>query len=248
MMTTMTATMTTTTDGALFEEELPGGAMWSHVVKRHHTLRLTDVEGGVNVGMLLYNADRLSERYNMPDTLKAQHTAFITRGRVLMSDMGCALFSVTEDTCGWHDTICGHLDADATAARYGVARYQQHRNAFHRAARDSFLIELAKWGLGARDVVPNLNFFSRAVADEAGALRFVPGSSPAGSYVDLRAELNVLVVLNTAQHPLDPSTAYAPRRLRLGVRPTPPPGPGDICRLSRPEAARAIENSERFFL
>jgi len=171
----------------LFSEELPGGAMWSHVLKRHHTLRLVDVEGGVNVGTLLYNADRLSERYNMPDTLKAQHTAFITKGRVLMSDMGCALCSVTGDTSGWHDTICGHLDAAATAAKYGVARYQDHRNKFHRDARTSFLVELGKWGLGRKDIVPNLNFFSRVVADEGGALRFVAGPRPLGAFVDLRA-------------------------------------------------------------
>src|SRR3954451_7011370 len=109
----------------LFELALPGGAMWSHVLKRHTTLRLTDVEGGVNVGMLLYNADRLSERYNMPDTLKAQHTAFVTKGRVLMSDMGCALLSVTGDSAGWHDTLGGHGNAAAAEARYGRATYQQ---------------------------------------------------------------------------------------------------------------------------
>lgn len=232
----------------LFEEELPGGAMWSHVVKRHHTLRLTDVEGGVNVGMLLYNADRLTERYNMPDTLKAQHTAFITSGRVLMSDMGCALMSVTDDSCGWHDTLCGHLDAAESAARYGVARYQENRNQFHRNARDSFLIELQKWGLGAADIVPNLNLFSRVAPDADGRLLFASGASRAGAHVDLRAEMNVLVVLNTSQHPLDPARTYAPRRLSLSVRATPPPGADDACRTSRPEAGRALANSERFFL
>ena len=231
----------------LFSIPLPGGAMWSHVVKRHHTLRLNDVEGGVNVGMLLYNADRLGERYNMPDTLKAQHTAFITKGRVLMSDMGCALMSVTDDTAGWHDTLCGHLDAPATLAKYGEARYQQHRNQFHRNARDSFLLELGKWGLGARDLVPNLNFFSRVVADGEGRLRFVAGEARPGASVDLRAEMNVLVVLNTAQHPMDPSPRYAPQPLELSVRPTPPPAADDLCRCSRPEAGRAIETSERFF-
>jgi urea carboxylase-associated protein 2 len=232
----------------LFEDELPGGAMWSHVVKRHHTLRLTDVEGGVNAGVLLYNADRLGERYNMPDTLKAQHTAFITQGRVLMSDMGCALMSVTDDTAGWHDTLGGHLDGAATRAKYGAASYQEHRNQFHRNARDSFLVELAKWGLGARDLAPNLNFFSRVVADGEGRLRFVAGEARPGAFVDLRAEMNVLVVLNTSQHPLDPQPRYAPRRLALAVRRTPAPGADDPCRLSRPEAGRAIDNSERLFL
>lgn len=234
----------------LFHEELAGGAMWSHVVKRHTTLRLTDVEGGVNVGMLLFNADWLTERYNMPDTLKAQHTAFLTKGRVLVSDMGNALFSITDDTAGWHDTLGGHLDAAATAAKYGRLTYQEARNAFHRPARDSFLIQLGKWNLGLKDIVPNLNFFSKVVSDGEGRLAFDSSRATAqrGAHVDLRAEMNVLVVLNTAQHPLDPNPQYAPKRLALSVRRTPAPGPDDLCRKSRSEAGWAMDNSERFFL
>src|SRR5436190_5568869 len=129
----------------LIEEELPGGAMWSRVVRRHQTLRLYDVEGGANAGVLLYNADQLLERYNMPDTLKAQHTAFLTKGRVLYSDMGRILCSVSEDSCGWHDTLSGISDASSVRSKYGVKRYQEHRNGFIRSTRDELLTELSKW-------------------------------------------------------------------------------------------------------
>ena len=80
-------------------------------------LRLTDVEGGACVSALFYNADDPLERYNMPDTLKAQYTAFLTAGRVLYSDMGRVLCSIVADTCGWHDTISGHGRRGATARR-----------------------------------------------------------------------------------------------------------------------------------
>jgi uncharacterized protein len=235
-------------DRLLFEQELPGGAMWSHVVRRHHTLRLIDVEGGANVGLLLYNRDQLLERYNMPDTLKAQHTAFITRGRALYSDMGRILCSVSEDTAGWHDTVCGHQDARASEAKYGVARYQERRNEYHRNAHDAFLIELGKWGLGKVDLVPNLNLFSKVVADDQGKLRFVPGASAPGSFVDLRAEMNVLFVLNTCPHPFDPAPSYAPRPVRLQLYRSDPPGPDDATRTSRPENERGFANTERYFL
>ena len=95
----------------LFEESLPGGAMWSHALGLHQVLRVTDVEGGANVSLLLFNRDHLIERYNMPDTLKAQHTAYLTEGRALYSDMGRILCSMIEDSCGWHDTIAGMSDA-----------------------------------------------------------------------------------------------------------------------------------------
>jgi urea carboxylase-associated protein 2 len=235
-------------DRILFEEELPGGAMWSHVVRRHHTLRFIDLEGGANVGLLLYNGDLLLERYNMPDTLKAQHTAFITAGRALYSDMGRILCSVSADSCGWHDTVSGHQDAAGSRAKYGVARYQERRNEYHRNAHDSFLVELGKWGLGKQDLVPNLNLFSKVVADDQGKLQLVAGHSRPGSFVDLRAEMNVLVVLNTCPHPFDDGSVYAPRPVKVVLYRSDPPGPDDATRNSRPENARGFANTERYFL
>jgi urea carboxylase-associated protein 2 len=232
----------------VLEEEVPGGGMWSRVLPRHHSLRVIDVEGGANVGVMLYNRDLPLERYNMPDTLKAQHTAFVTKGRVLYSDMGRILCSVTEDTCGWHDTVCGHLDWAGSEAKYGAGRYQEKRNAFHRNARDSFLVELGKWGLGLADLVPNLNLFSKVTADAHGRLSLGRGHSRPGVFVDLRAEMNVLVVLNTCPHPFDPETTYAPKPVKLVVWRSDPPGPDDLCRRSRPENERGFENTERAFL
>lgn len=235
-------------DRELFTETVPGGAMWSHVLRRHQSLRLTDLEGGANVAMLLYNRDLPLERYNMPDTLKAQHTAFLTAGCVLYSDMGRILCSVTHDSCGWHDTFCGLGDAALAQSKYGTQRYQEHRNEFVRNTRDELLIELSKWGLGLRDLVPNLNLFSKVSPDESGQLRFVSGHSNAGACVELRAEMNVLVVLSTCPHPLDPAPRYAPKPVQLRVYRSAPPAADDPCRTSRPENARGFQNTERMFL
>ncbi len=231
----------------LFEETVPGGAMWSGVLRRHHALRLADLEGGANVSMLLFNREQMLERYNMPDTLKAQHVAYLTKGRVLYSDMGRILCSITEDTSGWHDTVCGLGDAALCRAKYGRTRYQEQRNDFHRNGRDQMLTELAKWGLGARDLVPNLNLFSKVTAGDDGNLRFDMGHARAGAAIDLRAEMHVLVVLNTCQHPLDPNPAYAPKPVKLEVYRADPPGPDDPCRRSRPENERGFINTERMF-
>jgi len=231
----------------VFREDLAGGGTWSHVLKRHNVLRIVDVEGGANVSALFYNAGMLLERYNMPDTLKAQHTAFLTQGRVLMSDMGRALCSIVGDTCGWHDTLAGHSDAALVARLYGPSRYQEARNAFHRNAHDNFLVELGKWGLGKQDLVPNVNFFSKVIADESGALSFVPGHSKPGASVDLRAEMDVLVVLTAVAHALDPSPEYHARPVSLTVARGPAPGADDVCRRSRAEVTRAFENTDRYF-
>ena len=231
----------------VLEEAVPGAATWSGVLARHRRLRLTDVEGGANVAMLLFNRDHLLERYNMPDTLKAQHTALLTAGHVLYSDMGRILCSIVDDTCGWHDTIAGLSDEDSVRAKYGEQRYGEHRNSFYKNGRDAMLIELGKWGLGLRDLVPNLNLFSKVAADARGQLGFVAGHSQPGARIELRAEMNVLVVLATCQHPLDPNPRYAPRPVKLEILPAAAPGPDDPCRRSRPENERGFANTERMF-
>jgi len=162
--------------------------------------------------------------------------------------MGRLFCSITEDTVGWHDTVCGSSDAALVAAKYGEKTFQTARNDFYRNGRDCFLIELAKWGLGERDLVPNLNWFSKVVADDEGRLSYVSGHSAAGSYVDLRFEMDTLVVLNTLQHPLDPDPVYHPRKVKLEVFKTEPPKPDDASFMVRPENARAHQTTEEFYL
>jgi len=232
----------------LWEETVQPGASWSHVLKRGTLLRITDIRGGANVGALFYNFECPVERYNMPDTLKAQHIARLTAGLVLYSDMGRILCSVVGDTVGWHDPIGGCSHAALVAAKYGENRYQESRNDCHRNGRDSFLVELGKWGLGPRDLVANVNFFSRVTVAEDGGMAFRPGNSAPGSYVELRAEMNVLTVFNTCQHPLDLNSEYAPKPVKLSIRRAAAPGPNDPCRLSRPENGRGFTLTERYFL
>jgi uncharacterized protein len=231
----------------LWEELVAGGAHWSGLLRRGTTLRLMDVGGESNVSVLLFNNDDRLERYNMPDTLKAQHTAFLTRGFVCYSDMGRVLCSITDDTCGWHDTICGVTGPALTQQRYGVARYQERRNQWFQNGYDGLLTELGKYGLGKRDLAANINFFSKVTVDDEGNLHYQHGNSLAGSYVDLRFEMNVLVVLSTSQHPLDPSPVYQPREVRLTAWHSRPAPRNDPCRTRCPENERGFRNTEVWF-
>lgn len=232
----------------LWEETVQPGASWSHVLKRGTALRITDVEGGANAGALFYNAEIPVERYNMPDTLKAQHIARLSTGCVLYSDMGRVLCSIIGDSVGWHDPIGGCSNAGLVKSKYGESTYQQCRNDYYKNGRDSFLLELGKYGLGPKDLIPNVNFFSKVAVHAGGQMQFIPGNSKAGSFVDLRAEMNVLTILNSCQHPLDPGSTYAPKPLHLSIRRVSPPGQEDECRLFRPENGRGFTLTERYFL
>jgi urea carboxylase-associated protein 2 len=228
----------------LWSERIPGGGHWSYRLRRGTTLRFIDLEGGANVALLMYRADERLERLNLQDTLKAQHTAHLTAGHVLYSDMGRILASVAADSVGWHDPLCGVSDAALVQSRYGDKRYQEHRNAMHRNGKDSLLIELGKWGLGLRDLTPNVNLFSKVTVNADGRFQFVPGHSPKGGYVELRFEMDTLLALSTAPHPLDPAPDYAPKKVAIVAWESGPAGPDDICRLSCPENQRGYDNTE----
>src|SRR3954453_5346823 len=125
----------------LFAEIIPGAAMWSMRIPRHRLVRLTALDAGANVSALFYNARQPLDRLNLPDTLKALHTAKLTTGHILMTDMGHALVSIVADSLGWHDPLGGHITAAQVVAKFGEHNYQQYRNAFYRNAHDNFLVE-----------------------------------------------------------------------------------------------------------
>ena len=227
-------------------DTLPGAKHWSVLLRRNNRLRLIDLEGGANVGMLLYNPNNLLERYNAPDTLKCQHIFKLTVGNCLYSDMGRIFCSIVADTFGWHETVCGNTTKASTAKKWGEASYQQARNDWHQNGHDSFLVEAAKYGLGRRDLPANVNWFSKIVVADDGALSLDSSAAKAGASVELRFEMDSLVLLHTCPHPLNAAAAFPWKPIRLEILEGPPAEADDPNRLSAAENARGFENNHIF--
>jgi uncharacterized protein len=186
----------------------PGGD-WSGVVKRGQILRLVDLKGRQAVDFLCYNAADPSERYNAADTMKINGSLFVEKGTSLYSDMGNALFRVIDDTCGRHDTIGGCCSRESNRVRYGVDEGPN--------CRDNFLRALTRHGLGKKDIVANINFFMYVPIGEDGRMAIVDGRSEPGDYVDLKAEMDVLVVLSNCPQIHNPANAYNPTPIEVIV-------------------------------
>ncbi len=230
----------------LWTETLRGGAHWSGILRRGQSLRLTADGADANVAALFYSREQPLERYNMADTLKAQHTAHLTTGCVCYSDMGRILCAITADSCGWHDPLSGLTDQRRLDARYGHSTFQEQRNERHVGGRESVLVELGKYGLSERDLVANINFFSKVVVDESGAMTLVPGHSRQGDAVDLRFEMDCIVVLHAGPHPLASGSRYAPAGALLQAFRSAPQSANDPCRTRCPENGRGYLNTERY--
>jgi urea carboxylase-associated protein 2 len=232
----------------LYETTLEGGKHWSFTLRRGAALRLIDVEGGANVGMLFYNPANPLERYNAPDTLKCQHTFRLTRGHCLYSDMGRIFCSITEDSVGWHDTVCGNAGRALVESRWGLKSYQEHRNGWTQNGHDAFLVEAGKYGLGRRDLAANVNWFSKAAVAESGALTFDSTNSAPGAFVGLRFEMETLVLLHTCPHPLDTAAEYPRKPVSLQFGAADPVASDDYCLNFRPENGRGFHNNALYHL
>lgn len=236
------------TNHVMWSEVLPGGSHWSWRMPRGSAIRFVALDAGANLSLVLYSALEKLERYNMPDSLKAQHTAHYTKGHVLMSDMGRSMASVTADSLGWHDPLGALLDNELMATKYGEQRYEQARNAMYRSGKDGLLIEIGKYGLTRRDLIAPVNLFSKVSVDAQGRFCFAENHAKAGDFVELRFDMDVILAVSSAPHALDPSPVYAPKKVglvawRCGAAPA-----DDFCRAFRPENARALHNSDVLYL
>lgn len=231
-----------------YQTEIESGSHWSLRVRRGTLMRLTDLSGGANVGMLFYNPDNLLERYNAPDTLKCQHTFKLTKGHCLYSDMGRIFASVVEDNLGWHETVAGNSQASHIDAKWGPRDYQQHRNSWQQNGHDAFLVELAKYGMGMADLAANVNWFSKIAVSDDGDMRLEPGHSVTGSQVSLRFEMDTLVLLHTCAHPLDSSDSYPQKKIQLELGVAAAVADNDYCKNFRPENTRGFQNNALYYL
>ncbi len=234
----------------IYQYKMPGASHWSLRIKKGVSLRLVDIEGGGNVGMMFYNPYDLLERYNAPDTLKCQHTFKLTRGNCLYSDMGRIFCSMTDDSFGWHDTVCGNTTKSIVEKKWGERNYQEAKNNWNQNGHDSFLVELAKYGLGEKDLASNMNWFSQVIVDNEGNLSLKPKVIKNGlpASITLRFEMDTLVVLHTCPHPLSESKEYPRKPILCELIESEPVTDDDYCMNFRPENRRGFENNRLYDL
>ncbi|MEA2783673.1 MAG: uncharacterized protein QOK29_5245 [Rhodospirillaceae bacterium] len=201
----------------LLDEVVPARASWSGVVRAGQTLRIVDLGGNQAVDCLLYNAHDPVERYSAADTVAEQANIFLTAGSRLLSSEGNVMMVITEDGCGRHDTIGGACSQESNALRYGHHTRHQH------ACVENFLLAHAPRGMGKRDMVGNINWFMNVPVEADGTLGIVDGISAPGLHVDLRAEMDTLVLISNCPQVNNPCNGFDPTPIRLIVS-EPDPG------------------------
>lgn len=230
----------------LWQEILPGGHHWSGRVQKGTILQLKSLGKQANVSLFCVNSEDKLERFNMPDSLKGQHTAFLTTGHVLYSDLGRCMLSIVNDEHGWNDVLCGASRPEQIQHHYGTKTFQDARNEMYQNGWDGLLIEMAKHGLAAHDLSATLNLFSKVVPDEVGNLTYQPRDN-SNQTIELRFEMNCWVFLSAAPHGLDNAPSYQPADIALSLFKAHALATPDICRDSCEQNQRAFANTARYY-
>lgn len=231
----------------IWSKNLNAGEKWSGIIGRGKYLTFKVLGNNANLSMLMYNKIDTSERYNMPDTLKAQYTAHLTQGNVLMSDNGRVLASIVKDDLGWHDTISGHTTRLLTNEKYKKTTYQEDRNDWYRCGEENFKIELIRNNMSVRDLVPCVNLFSKVYVENDGSMHYDPNHCKSGDTVTLRTEMDIILMLSNTPNPLDTSNEFSSVGIVLDVYDAPKVDLLDECVNHRAENYRAFENTWDYY-
>ena len=196
---------------AVLNSAVAARAPWSHVLKKGQTLRVIDTHGQQAVDALFYSYHNTAERYSVQDTLRQQGSAYVVLGTRLVSNEGRLMAHITADSSGRHDTLAGCCSCESNAVRFGEVTKYQH------ACRENFTLELGRYGLNKRNIVPNVNFFMNVPIDTAGDFAVVDGISLAGGYVDLVADMDLLCVFSNCPQVNNPCNGFDPTPVQVLV-------------------------------
>jgi urea carboxylase-associated protein 1 len=202
---------------AVLNQICNAGDPWMAEVKKGQIFRILDLEGNQAVDTLFYSATNPEERYSAVDTIVCQRQLYLTSGSVLYSSEGNPMLTIVADTCGRHDTLGGACSAESNTTRYAVEKRSMH------SCRDSFMHALNNCGcavhrhMSKRDITANINFFMNVPVTRDGGLSFADGISGAGKYVEMRAEMDVIVLISNCPQLNNPCNAYNPTPVQLLV-------------------------------
>jgi uncharacterized protein len=202
-------------EDAVFSATVKAGNSFVHEILQGQFVRIVDLEGNQAVDTLFYNAHKYADRYSAQDTIREQQNIYLTTGTKLMSTERNVLLTIVADTCGRHDTLGGACATESNMVRYAIEKRSMH------ACRQSFLKGALDWSkqtgreLDKRDLTANINFFMNVPVTLAGKLTFEDGVSDAGKYVELRAEMDTLIVVSNCPQLNNPCNAYNPTPVRV---------------------------------
>jgi urea carboxylase-associated protein 2 len=232
----------------VLNEILYSSVKWSKIIQRGQTIQLKALGDNASLSAMFYNSSNVSERFNSADTVKVQWNAFLGKEKVLLSEMGRVLFAITEDsTHGLLDTLGGISNNRIIKENFeGEATFESCRNGYFKSDRENFLIELGKYGMGKKDMIPALNLFRKVDVKDGSNLFLNETKAKEGDIIELTAHMDILLILSNTPHAMDKGK-YNPSDVEITIFDAVEFNDEDYVNFSE-EAKRGFQNTNRYFV
>ena len=180
-------------------------------VERGRTVRVEDVEGMQAVDFICYNRANLAEKFWAAHTAKLNKTIYVSKGHVLWSDLANPMMTIVEDTVGVNDVICGSCSRPLDEVRYGDKATD--------GCMENFEAAIEPWGLERKDIPMCFNIFLNYPVAASGGVSLEDTEPPSrpGDYIDLRAEMDLLIAISNCPQINNPCTGFNPTPIRVAV-------------------------------
>lgn len=155
-------------------------------VNQGQIIRIIDVEGEQVADMFCYAEDDINERLSSGHTTDYNGKIFLSKDDSLYSNRSNLMFTIVADQVGKHIMLYAPCSQEMFVKSYGAE--EKHPNCL-----DNLVSELKNYGIQGSDISIPLNIFMNIEISQQGEITIHSPLSKAGDYIELRAEMDMIV-------------------------------------------------------
>ncbi len=172
-------------------------------LKKGQILKIIDVEGEQVADLIAFGADDTAEWLSSGRTIDYANTIYLTTGNILYSNRSRPMFRIIADTVGKHDFLLTPCSPETFEILYDNHVYVS--SCFENICRN-----LEPFGISPDMIPTTLNVFMNVNVASNGELSIDPPTSKAGDFIELRAEMDLIVCVTACSAPKSNNGGFKP--------------------------------------
>lgn len=186
------------------------GFLPAPTLTKGQVMRIIDVEGQQVADLILYDPKNLKNPSSMNNTVLINKSWKITTGHAFYSKFGDRMATIIADTVGTNVVTGGFCNPGLNKARYGIeGTHTCHAN---------LVASMGRYHLTPGDIEEGCWCAFMNVAYESdGRLEIRPPLSKPNDYLDMRADMDIIVAVSNCPSEHNPCNAWNPTPLRIVI-------------------------------
>ena len=159
----------------------------SFSLDRGQVLRVIDPEGEQVSDLVAFAQADKSEWLSSGRSIDYNNTVYLTSGHLLYSNRSNPMFTILEDRVGRHDFLLTPCSPETFEILY------KGHEGYHPSCLENLTKNLERFGILVDDIPTTFNVFMNVDILPSGELKIGPPLSEPGDFLDLRAEMDLIV-------------------------------------------------------